>query len=117
MNRMHRYTEPKPTTLNVDQSYEGETLEEKINRIVNNNEPIKDGAPLIYQERADGVQPEYNIRTDRFEIAVDAMDKVQASHKAKREEKAALKNTENKATETPTPESIMPKAGGTEGKA
>lgn len=68
-------------------SYEGETIEDKINRIVNNKEPIKDGAPLIYSERKDGVRPEYNIRTDRFEIAIDAMDAVSATHKAKREQR------------------------------
>ena len=30
----------------------------------NQNEPIEDGAPIIFQERGDGVKPEFNIRTD-----------------------------------------------------
>ena len=57
-------------TFNVNDSVEGESLEKKVKRIVENSEPISDGAPIIYTERGKGVQPEYNIRTDRFEIAV-----------------------------------------------
>ena len=33
--------------------YEGETIEQKVNRIVNNNEPITDGAPIIFTDRYD----------------------------------------------------------------
>ena len=44
--------------------YEGETIEQKVNSIVNNNEPITDGSPIIFTERKDGVLPEYDIRTD-----------------------------------------------------
>ena len=39
-------------------------------------EPIKDQVPLIYTERKTGVNPEYNIRTDRFMIAMEAMGKI-----------------------------------------
>jgi len=37
----------------VNNSIEGETLEQKIERITTNKEPIKDGAPLIYTDRKD----------------------------------------------------------------
>lgn len=56
--------------------YEGEAIEDKVRRILDENEPIKDGAPIIYTDKKDGVLPEYNIRTDRWEIAMQAMDKV-----------------------------------------
>lgn len=82
---MYRPNKPKRTTLKVNDSYIGETIEQKIERIVNNKEPITDGAPIIFTERKDGVLPEYDIRTDRFEVAVEAMDKVTKSHQAKRE--------------------------------
>lgn len=89
------------TTIKVDNSYIGETIEEKINRIVNNNEPITDGAPLVYTNRKDGVLPDYDIRTDRFEVANDAMDIVSKQHIAKREERAKLiKNDEKPKDET-----------------
>lgn len=64
---------------------EGESIEDKIKRIVNNKEPIKDGAPLIYTDRKDGVKEAYNIRTDRFEVAINAMDKVNKAKIAKRD--------------------------------
>lgn len=89
-------------TVTVNKSYEGERIEEKIDRIVNNKEPIKDGAPIIYTERKDGVQPQYDIRTDRWEIAADAMDKVTASHRAKREERHKKPETKQGTDETGT---------------
>lgn len=73
------------TSIEVNTSVEGETIEMKVNRIVNNNEPIKDGAPIIFTERKDGVMAGYDIRTDRFDVAIDATDKIAASHAAKRE--------------------------------
>ena len=65
--------------------FEGETIEQKMERVLNNGEPITDGAPDIFTERKDGVIAAYNIRTDRFEIACEAMDKVSASIAAKRD--------------------------------
>lgn len=80
------------TKIKVNQSVQGETIEMKIERIVNNKEPIKDGAPLIYTERKDGIQPDYDIRTDRWEHAIDAMDKVNKAKIAKRAEYYSEKN-------------------------
>lgn len=58
---------------------EGEAIEIKVARITQNKEPITDGAPIIYTEKKDGVLPAYNIRTDRFDIALDAMSKIEKS--------------------------------------
>ena len=33
-------------------------------------------APIIYTAKEDGVLPAYNIRTDRFDIAMNAYDKI-----------------------------------------
>lgn len=81
---MYKKVKITRSELKVNESREGETMEQKVQRIVEQKEPIKDGAPLIYTERKDGVQAGYNIRTDRFEIAVEAMDKVTKSQIAKR---------------------------------
>lgn len=78
----------QPSSLKRNTATQGETLETKIERIVNNKEPIKDGAPLIYTERKEGVRASTNIRTDRWEVAIDGMDKVAKSYKARREERA-----------------------------
>lgn len=76
------------TELVGEETVEGESIENKMERITTNKEPIKDGAPRIYTERKEGVIAAYNIRTDRFEIAAEAMDKVQASIQAKRDARA-----------------------------
>ena len=73
------------TSIECNESLEGETIEQKVERILSNGEAIEDVAPLIYTERADGVQPQYDIRTDRWDVAIDAMDYVTASEIAKRD--------------------------------
>lgn len=105
---MYKLNKIKQTTLKVNNSYQGETIEQKISRILNNKEPITDGAPLIYTERKDGTNPAYDIRTDRWEIAVEAMDKVNKSKQAQREQRLKLgdqaKEGMKKEGETPTGE-------------
>lgn len=83
------YKKPKYsiTDVRVNVCTEGESIEQKMERVTSNKEPITDGAPLTYTERKDGVNKAYDIRTDRFEVAVEAMDKVSASIRARREEK------------------------------
>jgi len=70
---------------------EGEMIEQKIKRIMEVKEPIKDGAPLIYTERKEGVVSAYNIRTDRWEIACEAMDVVHKTRAAQSQERAEMK--------------------------
>lgn len=93
---MYKYKKAGQTDLKVNKSYKGERLEQKINRIVNNNEPIEDSSPLIYTERKDGVLPAYDIRTDRWDVAIDAMDKVDKAHQAKRMENLKIKENDGK---------------------
>lgn len=74
------------TSIEVNETVEGETLETKVARMLTNKEPINaEGINLIYTERKKGVLPETNVRTDRWEIASDAMSAIEKSHKAKRE--------------------------------
>lgn len=62
-------------------TYQAEPREVKLRKIINgeaNN--MEDGVfPTIYTEKKDGVQPEFDIRTDRFEVAINAMDKINQS--------------------------------------
>lgn len=62
-------------------TYQAEPREVKLRKIINgeaNN--MEDGVfPTIYTEKKDGVQPEYDVRTDRFEVAIDAIDKINQS--------------------------------------
>ena len=82
---------------------EGETIETKVARIIQNKEPITDGAPMIYTEREQGVLPEYDIRTDKWEIAQQAMDVVHATNIAKSKE-LNKENKEEKPVERNTQE-------------
>lgn len=75
------------TAMISTETVEGETIEEKVARVVENKEPIEDGAPIIYTERKDGVIPAYNIRTDKWDIALTAMDQVNKNWEAKNMEK------------------------------
>jgi len=86
----YKYKKAKKSKLKSVEKVEGEPIEWKIERIVSNNEPISDGAPEIFTERKEGVISAYNIRTDRWEIASDAMDKVSGSIQAKRDAKGKI---------------------------
>ena len=91
---MYKIPKFNKTSIEVNKSVIGETIETKVERLVNNKENISGGSPLIFTERKDGVMPEYNIRTDRFEVAMDAMDKVSKTHVAKRMERLKSAETE-----------------------
>lgn len=95
---MYKVPKMNTTTLIINQSTEGETIEMKVRRIVNNKEPITDGAPIVYTERKDGVPPQNDIRTDRFEIAVEAHDKRSKSIIAQRESKGQTRDESQKIT-------------------
>lgn len=60
----------------IPEAEEGENILTKVRRIIDENEPLEDGAPLIYTPKADGVRPEHDIRTDKWAIAMKAMDRV-----------------------------------------
>jgi hypothetical protein len=62
--------------------------------MVHDKEPIEDGAELVYQDRSAGVDPAYNVRTDRWELAVEAMDKVTGDTIAKRKGTGKIKKEE-----------------------
>ena len=62
--------------IQKNESVDGISIEEKIRVALQDNTPIDGGSPLIYTKRADGVRPEYDIRTDRFDIAIEQADKL-----------------------------------------
>lgn len=66
---------------NPNLTYEAEPREEKLRKIISGEASnMEDGVfPTIYTEKKDGVRPEYDIRTDRFEVAIDAIDKINQS--------------------------------------
>lgn len=107
-NKKNNMKYPKYTTRKRDysqfepiQPIEGERIEDKMRRVIDNKEPITDGAPIIYTERKLGVLPAYNIRTDRWEIAQAAMEVNQKAVSAQRaKEYDMLLNGEQKNAES-----------------
>lgn len=99
---MYRQNKMSNTSIKLNKSYEGETLETKVQRLVANKEPIEGTVALTYTERKDGVKAEFDIRTDKWEIATDAMDLATKSEIAKRDNKAKVvdMNGKEKGTET-----------------
>lgn len=95
------------TRLDVNESVEGESLEDKIERLVSNGEDGDEGVGSIYTERKDGVLPAYDIRTDRMEVALEAMDKAHRWDLAKRGQ-----NIEERAEKTETKEIVKEKNDG-----
>ena len=91
------------TTIHRIETREGETIETKVRRVMSNNEPIHDEAPLIYTERKEGIVPDYDIRSDRFDFALDAMSKIEKSKRAERENrhKLTVEVVEDKPTQAP----------------
>lgn len=66
------------------QTVVGETIEQKVERMMHNKEGIESTGEVIFQTRGEGVNPMYDPRTDKMEIAVEAMDKVTANFVLKR---------------------------------
>lgn len=94
MFRKAKYTETQLTGVELE---EGECLNDKLSKLKEQGGQIETGSPSIYTERKDGVLPETNIRTDRFEIAQNAMQRsVEANRnaKARKEAEEAAKTTE-----------------------
>ena len=84
----------------IEMTEEGETLIKKIQRILDENEPLTDGAPMIYTPKQEGVREDCDIRTDKWEIAMNAMDKVnnyKLSEYLKKGEAEAPKKTKDQA--------------------
>lgn len=93
---------PYQSKINVNQSREGKTIETQIEAMVNNKEKIGIDLPIIYTPKNEGVLSAYNIRTDRFEIALDAMDKINKSYNARRDAKMEIIRNEEEIGEAET---------------
>lgn len=83
----HRKRKPEKSELKGIVAVQGETIEAKVRRLLNNKEPIEDSADTVYTERKEGVKPETNIRTDKMEMLVELTDKKTAAHLAARQER------------------------------
>lgn len=79
-NHKNMKTQLKTATITPN----AESIEEKVAKLIANNDPIDSVAPLIYTEKKDGVLPQYDPRTDRQEIALEAVDRITRSQEMAR---------------------------------
>lgn len=64
----------------------GQMIHDKVKAVIEQGESLQE-APLIYTDKADGIMAGYNIRTDKWEIAIEAMDKINKVRAAQGEAK------------------------------
>lgn len=96
------YKNYKTTLICREPNEIGESIEEMLRRATENKEAIEARDPMLYTPKADGVRPEYNIRTDRQEIALDAVDKFSKSIRARKDENPFVKQA-NEIIQSPEP--------------
>lgn len=89
----------KPSILNND-TYSGISIEEKVRRIMENGNSEEEVFPMIYTDKKDGVLPAFDIRTDRFEIAQRAIEKMGQAEAIEVSRELAKTGSENRQAES-----------------
>lgn len=81
---MYKFGKSQQTTLKVNESYVGETIEATLRRVWKSGEPIEaqGGNTVFYPEDA-GVPFEVNVRTDRFDEALRVQEQAKKEAMAK----------------------------------
>ena len=104
MTRRPTVQHPK-SKIRINNLYEAEPLEVKLRRKMKGGKVDEEGGDektwaIAYTEKKDGVKPEYDIRTDRFEIAREAMETLEKGIQLSYSEpgSAAAEETETEVT-------------------
>ncbi len=94
----------RKTELEINDSTEGEPIQLSIERLLNNGEDMEEMTEkgLVYTERDLGVIQEYDIRADKFDIAIENTERVtnsmRGNNEKRRKERAdALEKLKNKS--------------------
>lgn len=104
--------EYRKSSIRFNETYKAEPREVKLRRILaGESNDLEDNVfPIVYTNRDDGVMPAYDIRTDRFEVALDAIDKIGKAEAAKiAKRKEGTNKNQNKASEGEN--AVAPMAG------
>lgn len=83
--------------LRGNEVYFGEKIETTISRMLEKAEVIEVDQTKIYTESKDGVLPETDIRTDKFDMALESVIKAQEAYMKKADE--VKKTSENPVIE------------------
>lgn len=82
---MYNYGKPTKSSITHNKSYQGDTIEVKIRRLLANKEDASQEVKTMYTERKEGVVPSTDIRTDKWDLAIEATDYASRMNTAKRE--------------------------------
>lgn len=100
---MYKIPKPVRTTIETNQSVEGETIEIKIERLLSNKDEKAETKELIYTKKEDGVQAAYNIRHDHWDDAYENASEIAEKHKeldaSKLEKRKKIMNEEKEKRE------------------
>lgn len=98
--RPHKVPTMTKTTLTVNTSYKAKPLERVLAEMIHRGEDADTTMrPLSYQDRGNEVDAAFNIRTDRFDIALDAENAIERGEVAKREHMALLEKKKEEGTD------------------
>lgn len=78
-------------TMKGIKAYRAESIEDTIKRMMSNKEPIEGTVTAIYTDRKEGIAPDYDIRTDKFEFLVEGKDAISKTKRAQRDNIGKLK--------------------------
>lgn len=107
LNKMYRKQQINRNNIIAKESVVGQSIEDKIAEMKNNQEGITTEVPLIYTEKKEGIVPAYDIRTDAREIQT-----INLSRGANRYREAATKKWQQPETEAGKKDENEKNAGG-----
>lgn len=79
----HTKTKYTKTCIRRKCTSTGLSIEETVRQAIATNSPLEGGATPIWTPASDGVVPAYDVRTDKQDLALKAMDKVQKTEAMK----------------------------------
>lgn len=101
---MYKKNKMESTSIERVGTTQGEHLETKVKRMFEGKETPKDGAPLTYTARSEGVGAAFNMRSDRFDIAIQVTDYISRSNTAARDKIIADKRLAERKDALENPE-------------
>lgn len=86
------------TLIRINEPFhEGKTIEKQIAIAMLTNEPVDQSNTITFTKRSDGVLPDFDIRTDKWELAQRAMtavaDKIRLNRTKKMQDKLQTTDT------------------------
>ena len=98
-NKKKMYKIPRRTSTSIErnESIEGETIEQQIQRMINNGEVLGEEKEMIYTKPSEGVIYGTDIRGDKQEKAIEMTEKVAADVMRRRELKSLAEKQKNEA--------------------